>query len=85
MSSYDRTMRDASDNDAVTEPTQPAAEHVPLGRFIVTAEAEGDAVVTVEAASADDAERIAYEEHLTGIDIGCGVASWTVTDVSEAS
>ena len=79
--SYDDTMRKAGDNDAVTEPTQAASEHVPLGRWVVTAEAEGDAVVVVEAASEEDALRIAYEDYLCGIRIDGGIAEWVVTDV----
>jgi hypothetical protein len=52
-------------------------------RYDITAHAEGNAVLTVEATSEDEAVRIAYEEHLTGIDIGVGIANWEIDDVHE--
>lgn len=54
-----------------------------MPRYEVTAVAEGDAVVTLDAATEEDAERIAYEQHLCGIKIEGGSSTWTITDVRE--
>jgi hypothetical protein len=54
-----------------------------MPRYEITAHAEGDAVLTVEADSEEDAIQKAYDEHLTGINIGCGVANWEIDTVDE--
>lgn len=52
--------------------------------YTVTAEATGQATVTVQAANEDEAITIAYRDHLTGIAIDGGEASWDIVDVEEA-
>jgi hypothetical protein len=42
------------------------------------ARAEGDALVVVTADTEEEAVEIAYRDHFTGIDIGCGIANWVV-------
>jgi hypothetical protein len=54
-----------------------------MPRYEITAHAEGDAVLTVEADSEEDAIQKAYDEHLTGISIGVGVANWEIDTVDE--
>ena len=54
-----------------------------MPHYKVTAVAEGDAVVYVEAANEDEAEKIAYAEHLTGITIEGGASSWEITEIEE--
>ena len=53
--------------------------------YVVTAIAEGDARVLVDAPDADTAEEIALRVHLCGITIDGGSATWCVTTVEEAS
>lgn len=69
----------------MTEQMQEAAEPPVYRRFEITAHADGSALVIVEAADEDDAVAVAYEEHLTGIDIGCGVANWEIDHVREVA
>lgn len=52
--------------------------------YLVTAQADGIAQVYVSAANEDEAAKIAYEEHLTGITIEGGSASWEITSISES-
>lgn len=54
-----------------------------LKTYEITAHAEGDALVVVEATDEDAAIEAAYREHLTGINIGCGVANWEIDYVRE--
>lgn len=55
----------------------------PVKAWEITAHADGHANLVVEAATEEEAVDIAYTEHLTGIDIGCGVAIWDIDDVRE--
>jgi hypothetical protein len=54
-----------------------------MSAWEITAHAEGDAILTVEADTEEEAREIAYRDHLTGIDIGCGVANWEIDFVTE--
>jgi hypothetical protein len=51
--------------------------------YEITAQASGEAVVTVHAANEDEAEDIAYADELIGISIGSGSATWEITNVRE--
>lgn len=53
--------------------------------YAVTAVAEGDARVIVEATDADAAEDIALREHLCGITIDGGSATWAVVNVEDVA
>jgi len=55
-----------------------------MTRYSVTAQAEGVATVYVYAPDDLTAERIAYENHLTGFTISGGSIEWVVTDIEEA-
>lgn len=51
--------------------------------YIVRAHAEGQASVRIEADNEEQAEEIAYKEHLTGLLINGGESTWLVDDVEE--